>query len=277
MFIRETMKSDDHASLLPLIKWAGGKRRLLPDIAELAPSTFSRYYEPFLGGGAVFFSLLPAAATLSDTNGELIQMYVHVRDQPDEVHRCLRRMTNSKDDYYRIRSMNARSDASKAARLIYLCTLSFNGIYRQNLKGEFNVPYGYKTHINPCDTATLERISESLQGKKLIEADFEIATSNAKRGDFVYFDPPYTVAHGNNGFIKYNARIFSWADQKRLASTALRLKNIGCHVIVSNADHPSIRKLYSDFEMRVVERQSVMAASSRFRRTVRECLFYSRS
>jgi DNA adenine methylase len=268
------MKIHDHASLPPLIKWAGGKRRLLPDIAELAPSKFSRYYEPFLGGGAVFFSLLPAAATLSDTNGELIQMYAQVRDQPDKVLKCLRRMPNSGEDYYRIRSMKARSDASEAARLIYLCTLSFNGIYRQNLKGEFNVPYGYKTHINPCDTATLEGISESLQGRTLVEADFEKATSTAQGGDFVYFDPPYTVAHGNNGFIKYNARIFSWADQKRLASVALRLRKAGCYVIVSNADHPSIRELYSDFEIRVIERQSVMAASSEFRRTVRECLFY---
>jgi DNA adenine methylase len=268
------MKSSDHASSPPLIKWAGGKRCLVPDIAELAPSRFSRYYEPFLGGGALFFSILPAAATLSDTNGELIQMYVAVRDHPNKVLRCLSRMPNSVDDYYRIRSMKARSDASKAARLIYLCTLSFNGIYRQNLKGEFNVPYGYKTHVNPCDRTTLERISKSLQGKTLIEADFEKATSTAQKGDFVYFDPPYTVAHDNNGFIKYNAKIFSWADQKRLASTALRLKRAGCHVIVSNADHPSIRELYSDFEVHVVKRQSVMAASSQFRRTVRECLFY---
>jgi DNA adenine methylase len=274
MFIRETMKSNNHSSLPPLIKWAGGKRRLLPDIAELAPPKFSRYYEPFLGGGAVFFSLLPAAATLSDANDELIQMYAQVRDQPDKVLECLARMRNSEEDYYRIRSMKARTESGRAARLIYLCTLSFNGIYRQNLRGEFNVPYGYKTHVNPRDIAVLERISESLQGKTLIKADFETATSTAQRGDFVYFDPPYTVAHANNGFIKYNARIFSWEDQRRLASIASELKKAGCYVIVSNADHPSIRELYSGFEVRVIERQSVMAASSKFRRTVRECLFY---
>jgi DNA adenine methylase len=274
VFIRETMKSNNHSPLPPLIKWAGGKRRLLPDIAELAPPKFSRYYEPFLGGGAVFFSLLPTAATLSDANDELIQMYAQVRDQPDKVLECLARMRNSEEDYYRIRSMKARTESSKAARLIYLCTLSFNGIYRQNLKGEFNVPYGYKTHIIPGDMALLKRISESLQGKILIKADFEMATSTAQKGDFVYFDPPYTVAHANNGFIKYNARIFSWEDQRRLASVASELKKAGCCVIVSNADHPSIRELYSGFEVRVIERQSVMAASSEFRRTVRECLFY---
>jgi DNA adenine methylase len=183
-------------------------------------------------------------------------------------------MPNSEEDYYRIRSMKPRAEAGKAARFIYLCTLSFNGIYRQNLQGKFNVPYGYKTHINPCDAAMLERISESLQGKTLLEGDFEKATSTAGKGDLVYFDPPYTVAHGNNGFIKYNAKIFSWADQKRLASVALRLKKAGCKVIVSNADHASIRELYSEFKIRVIERHSVMAASREFRRPVRECLFY---
>lgn len=268
------MKNNDHASLLPLIKWAGGKRRLLSDIAELAPPIFSRYYEPFFGGGAVFFSLLPDLATLSDSNGELIQMYAQVRDQPDKVLKCLGNLPNSEEDYYRIRAAKMRTDASKAARLIYLCNLSFNGIYRQNLKGKFNVPYGYKTHAIPCDAVTLESVSESLQGKTLIESDFEGVTATAQKGDFIYLDPPYTVAHGNNGFIKYNARIFSWADQKRLAKEALRLKKAGCHVIVSNADHPSIRELYPDFEVRVIKRQSVMAASSEFRRTVRECLFH---
>ena len=268
------MKSDDPDLLPPLIKWAGGKRRLLPDIAEIVPPQFGRYYEPFLGGGAVFFSLLPTAATLGDTNGELIQMYVQVRDHPDSVLSRLRRMSNSEEEYYRIRSMKPRTEAGKAARFIYLCTLSFNGIYRQNLKGEFNVPYGYKTHIHPCDAAMLERISESLQGKTLLEGDFEKTTSTAGKGDLVYFDPPYTVAHGNNGFIKYNAMIFSWADQKRLASVALRLKKAGCKVIVSNADHDSIRELYPDFKIRMIERYSVMAASSEFRRPVRECLFY---
>jgi DNA adenine methylase len=268
------MKSDDFAPLPPLIKWAGGKRRLLHDIAEMVPARFSRYYEPFLGGGAVFFSLLPPAATLSDTNGELIEMYTQVRDCPEEVLSRLRRMPNSGQDYYRIRSMKPRTSAGKAARFIYLCTLSFNGIYRQNLKGEFNVPYGYKTHLNPCDALVLEKISGSLQGKTLLEGDFEEATSTAQEGDFVYFDPPYTVAHGNNGFIKYNAKIFSWADQKRLASVASRLKKAGCSVLVSNADHSSIRELYSDFQTHVIERHSVMAASSEFRRPVRECLFY---
>lgn len=268
------MKNSEPGTSLQIIKWAGGKRKLMPAILEVAPAKFSSYFEPFLGGGAVFFSLLPKSAILSDTNAELVQMYIQIRDSPEKVLHHLRRMPNSEYDYYRIRATRPRSASGKAARLIYLCTLAFNGIYRQNLKGEFNVPYGYKTHVNPCNKAMLERMSNSLRGKTLLDADFEEAVRTAQKNDFVYFDPPYTVAHGNNGFIKYNAQIFSWADQKRLAGVALRLKRAGCRVLVSNADHASIRELYSDFQVRVIERHSVMAASSDFRRPVRECLFY---
>jgi len=261
-------------SAQPLLKWAGGKRRLLAQILELAPPHFSAYFEPFFGGGAMFFSLLPAKAILGDANPELIEMYIQVRDNLESVLKCLRRLQNSEPDYYRIRGAKPRSAAAKAARMIYLCSLSFNGIYRQNLRGEFNVPYGYKAHVVPCDEAKIRQISQSLKGRQIIEGDFERVVSPARRGDFVYFDPPYTTAHGNNGFVKYNAKIFSWADQKRLSSVALALKTAGCSVIVSNADHSSIRELYSDFQVKIIERHSVMAASSKFRRTVRECLFY---
>jgi DNA adenine methylase len=268
------MSTKNPPVLQPLIKWAGGKRRLLREIMELVPDKYSRYYEPFLGSAALFFSLDPVAATLSDTNDDLIQMYAQVRDHPGSVISLLRRMQNSEDEYYRIRTMRPRSDAGRAARFIYLCTLSFNGLYRLNLNGEFNVPYGYKTHIEPCDSIALEQVSERLKGKKLLAADFEKATRTATKGDLVYFDPPYTVAHGNNGFIKYNAKIFSWADQKRLAKLAARLKKDGCRVLVSNADHSSIRELYPNFNVKQIERNSVIAASSSFRGLVQECLFY---
>jgi DNA adenine methylase len=260
--------------MAPLIKWAGGKRRLLTEIRQIAPSNFSRYYEPFLGSGALFFSLLPKKAVLSDANSELIQMYLEVRDNVEGVIDALGSLHNSQEDYYRIRSSSPKTPSACAARLIYLCTLSFNGIYRQNLKGEFNVPYGYKSHVKPYDVDRLLKISAALCGAKLLHGDFETAVKRAKAGDFIYFDPPYTVAHGNNGFVKYNAKIFSWDDQKRLAALALQLKQGGCHVMVSNADHESIRRLYSDFDVHVIERFSIMAASKEFRRPVRECLFY---
>jgi DNA adenine methylase len=258
----------------PLIKWAGGKRRLLPHILDVVPNKFGRYFEPFFGGGALFFSMQPPRASLSDSNSELVQMYLQVRDDLDAVIKCLRRMVNSEEEYYRIRASVPRSPAAQAARLIYLCTLSFNGIHRQNLSGQFNVPYGYKDHLDPCDEERLREISMALQGKRIFEEDFESAVSTAKPNDFVYFDPPYTVAHGNNGFVKYNAKIFSWDDQKRLAGLATRLKKAGTHVLISNADHASIRELYTNFEVLTIERHSIMAASNKFRRVVRECLFF---
>lgn len=258
----------------PLLKWAGGKRRLLPQILPYLPKTEGRYYEPFFGGGALFFSLQPTSALLSDSNSELINAYLQVRDNLGAVVRNLRRLQNTKADYYRIRASSPRTPAGQAARLIYLCTLSFNGIYRQNLNGEFNVPYGKKRHISPCDLPKLSATSEALKGRDIQPLDFEEAVCTAKRGDVAFFDPPYTVAHGDNGFIKYNAKIFSWADQVRLAKIASRLKRVGVIVVVSNADHPSIRQLYPSFDCRIINRHSVMAATSRFRRPVRECLFY---
>jgi DNA adenine methylase len=148
--------------IAPLIKWAGGKRRLLTDIRQVTPDTFGRYFEPFFGSGALFFSILPEDAQLSDANSELIEMYTEVRDNVDGVIEALRRLHNSEEDYYKVRSSSPRTPATKAARFIYLCTLSFNGIYRQNLKGEFNVPYGYKTHLKHYDTEHLRKISGHL-------------------------------------------------------------------------------------------------------------------
>jgi len=264
----------ENAEFAPLIKWAGGKRRLLTDIRQVSPREFGRYFEPFLGSGALFFSIRPRKARLSDANGELVQMYTEVRDNVEGVINALRRLHNSEEHYYQVRSTSPKTPATKAARFIYLCALSFNGIYRQNLRGEFNVPYGYKTHVKPCDAQHLRRVSGSLRKRMIVQEDFEEAVRTAQRGDFIYFDPPYTVAHGNNGFVKYNAKIFSWDDQKRLAKTALKLKKLGCHVVVSNADHLSTRELYPDFAVHEIERFSVMSASSEFRRPVRECLFY---
>jgi DNA adenine methylase len=259
----------------PLLKWAGGKRNLLHRILPLVPSSFNRYYEPFLGGGALFFALEPPNALLSDKNAELIHAYTQVRERPDLVIRALRRLKNSKRDYYTIRSSTPHSGATRAARFIYLVTLAFNGIYRVNLDGEFNVPYGYKKHLDPCDAKRIRRASDLLAKAVICDQDFEEALAEAKKGDLVYLDPPYTVAHGNNGFVKYNAKIFSWDDQLRLARVANDLATKGCTVIVSNADHNSIRKLYKDFATATLERNSVIAASSEFRSCVTERLFYA--
>ncbi|SRR6266478_4072524 len=259
----------------PLLKWAGGKRNLVDLILPLVPSRFNRYFEPFFGGGALFFALQSNKAHLSDKNTELMHAYTQVRDQPDAVIRELRKLRNSKKDYYKIRSSIPKGDAARAARLIYLVTLAFNGIYRVNLNGDFNVPYGYKTHVEPCDEERIRNASKLLKGAAIRDEDFEKAVSQAGEGDLVYLDPPYTVAHGNNGFIKYNAKIFSWEDQIRLSLVAKELVGKGCIVIVSNADHPSIRSLYDGFMATTLERNSIIAASSDFRSRITECVFHA--
>ncbi len=261
----------------PLIKWAGGKRRLSKQICTELNVSNCRYFEPFFGGGAIFFRLQPASARLSDINPELIECYQQLRDNPRSLALRIASMHNSEGEYYRVRASTPRSPLGRAARFIYLTSLSFNGIYRQNLKGEFNVPYGQKTAKVLPSLAQIERISLTLQDAELVCCDFESATADAEKGDTVYFDPPYTVAHNNNGFVKYNASMFSWDDQKRLASQAKMLSRRGCKVVISNADHDSLRQLYPTFDVKVIRRLSVIAAASQYRIPVTECLFISKS
>ena len=263
------------SEFIALLKWPGGKRALLKQFLTFVPSSFNRYFEPFVGGGALFFALQPKQAVIADNNTELINCYRQVRDCPDAVIAFLSKLRNTKEDYYAIRESIPTEDASRAARFIYLMTLSFNGIHRVNLQGNFNVPYGNKKHIDPCDASKILAVSRRLSSVDFRHGDFELTAMDAKVGDFIYFDPPYTVAHGNNGFIKYNAHIFSWRDQIRLATFAQDLAKRGCKVLVSNADHPSIRELYSSFKMQTISRNSAIAASEEYRHKVTECIFYN--
>jgi len=263
-------------AVAPLLKWPGGKRAIVKHILPLIPSEFGRYFEPFLGGGALFFALLPTHAVLADKNAELINCYRWVQKAPEELISLLSKMQNSAEAYYQIRNTEPHNEIERAARLIYLTTLSFNGIHRVNLDGRFNVPYGYKTHLSPCDPLRIRSASASLQGKTLQCGDFAESVQEAKSGDVVYLDPPYTVAHGSNGFLKYNAKIFSWEDQERLANLALELDKRGCSVLVSNADHVTLRTLYSRFFTLTIERPSRIAAQGIYRKAITECLFHNR-
>lgn len=260
----------------PLLKWPGGKRGLLKHLLPLIPTKFGKYFEPFVGGGALFFAIQPKNGTIADNNLDLINCYLQIRDHADELIERLARLKNTKEDYYSTRRNNPKDAIDRATRLIYLSTLSFNGIHRVNLKGEFNVPYGYKTYLRPCDPERIRNISKALSSVNILCSDFEFTVQNAERGDLIYFDPPYTVSHNNNGFIKYNSKIFSWDDQIRLAGVAKNLSNRGCQVIVSNANHSSIVDLYSNFQMQKVERPSVIAASSKYRGYVTECIFFNK-
>lgn len=260
--------------LTPLLKWPGGKRDLVKSLAPFLPHRFRQYFEPFLGGGALYFALRPQSAVLADNNHELINCYEQVRDNPDAVIRHLHSMSTSKEDYYSVRASEPTDPVERAARLNYLTTPSFNGIFRVNLNGEFNVPYGYKMHVQVYEEAKIRTISEALKGAVLLCGDFESSVDTAGPGDLVYLDPPYTVAHGQNGFVKYNAAIFSWADQKHLAQTARQLTVRGCHVVVSNADHPSVRDLYPEFQCATIHRASRMSGLAKYRRRVTESVLY---
>lgn len=224
----------------------------------------------------MFFALAPQAATLADTNADVINLYRQVKDRPQELMNVLTSMHNSESDYYLIRSQHPEDPVTQAARILYLSNLSFNGIHRVNLRGEFNVPYGHKYHHRVFDAEHLLRASSLLNGKELLSMDFERAVSSATRGDVVYFDPPYTILHGSNGFVKYNERIFSWKDQERLARSAHQLAGDGVTVIVSNADHCSVRSLYDGFDSVEIRRASQIAADGTFRRPVTERLFVAR-
>jgi DNA adenine methylase len=205
---------------MPLLKWPGGKRRLLSSILPVVPFKFGTYYEPFLGGGALFFALQPGRAILADQNPDLICTYLQIKYHPEAVLGSLKKLKNSEREYYLIRQWTPEKACDKAARLIYLSALSFNGIHRVNLRGVFNVPYGKKLHLNPCDPDKIRAANRALRNAIVRCEDFEVTLQSAKKGDFVYLDPPYTTAHSNNGFVKYNARIFTWEDQKRLSAIA---------------------------------------------------------
>ncbi|MBI2472261.1 MAG: Dam family site-specific DNA-(adenine-N6)-methyltransferase [Planctomycetes bacterium] len=258
----------------PFLKWPGGKRWLVQRHSGLFPSTFRRYIEPFLGGGAVFFHLAPSRAILSDANSELINAYKCLQAHPEIIDRKLRRLHAHHGPrlYYRMRAMKPTSAMGKAIRFIYLNRTCFNGIYRVNHKGEFNVPMGSKDLVEYPDGLLLA-VAERLRAASLKVADFEETIDCASKGDFVFVDPPYTVMHNNNNFIKYNASLFSWTDQVRLSSALRRAASRGALIMLSNADHDSVRTLYCKFGYHHrIDRSSVLAAESAHRCKTSELL-----
>jgi len=260
--------------LSPILKWAGGKRWLVGQEGNLFPSEYTRLVEPFAGGAAVFFNLAPQLAWLNDLNSNLIDTYAAIADdwrgvlEELEVHQ----RKHCAQYYYEVRSSSPRLEKNKAAKFIYLNRTCFNGLYRVNLKGEFNVPIGTKSQVLlPGDN--FEAASALLKKTKLTNSDFERVIDETVTSDFLFVDPPYTVRHNFNGFIKYNEKLFSWADQVRLRDSLFRASARGVTVVVSNADHQSIRELYSESTvMKVATRKSVMAASASYRKTTTELL-----
>lgn len=265
----------------PFLRWVGGKTWFLKHLSGFLPPIFGDYYEPFLGSGAVYFrlrklGLLRGRAILSDANKELIDCFVQVRDNVEEVIQLLSEYPNERSFYYDMRSIAPSPGAGQAARFIYLNRTSFNGVFRVNLAGVYNVPFGNKKYRVLFDYQNLRNASILLQGTEIVNGDFAMSTQGARDTDLVFLDPPYTVSHGGNGFVKYNQKIFAWEDQRRLADTALLLNERGAYFILTNAAHPSIHTLFGDRGFcRELTRFSVVGGKRARRGCVSEYVFFN--
>ena len=262
--------------LKPFLRWAGGKSWLVQRLRSLLPPSIGTYYEPFLGGGSLFFNLLPENAVLSDLNERLVETYEVLRGQPSELTSILRNWSNSETTFYFIRNRDFPNKVFRAAQFIYLNKTCWNGLYRVSRAGKFNVPFGYHGR-QVFYPGHLHEISRALQTSRLVTGDFASSVSEAREGDFIYFDPPYTTRHSKNGFLQYNKRLFSWEDQERLGRVAVALAERGCHVAVTNASYEPILRLYPGFRHEVVPRSSVLAANPEYRQRINEFLIYSPS
>lgn len=261
----------------PFLKWAGGKRWIVRIDALPIPESYNTYIEPFLGAGAVFLQLRPNRAIISDLNSELIEAYRVIRDKPCELIAALEvhQRLHNKRHYYATRSNVPDSKLGRAARFLYLNRTCWNGLYRVNKKGEFNVPIGTKTAV-VLDSDEFVDLSKVLKRVSIKSCDFQSTISLAGSGDFLFVDPPYTANHNENGFLKYNEKIFSWADQIRLRDALLEAKERGARIVVCNADHESIRDEFVEVGKYIqVARHSVLSGAASGRKPTTEALFVS--
>ena len=247
----------------PFLKWPGGKQWLTNRYIDLFPSNYDKYYEPFLGGASVFFALSPKQSVISDINEELINLYKVMRDNPSELALALSKhnINHSKDYYYSIRAQICLDPIDKAARTLYLNRTCFNGIYRVNKKGNFNVPIGTKTNC-VYDIGLFNEYSDALNKCEIIQCDFVSSIQSTKKNDLLFADPPYTASTDDGCFIKYNDNLFSWNDQLRLHKELLLAKNRGTYVVSTNKDNHEIEQLYlnSGFYVRRLHRSSCIKA-----------------
>lgn len=230
----------------PFLKWVGSKRQLVDELLARRPETFERYFEPFVGGGALFFALRPKIAFLSDTNERLVRTYRTVRDDVESVIGLLSTYPYEKAFYERMRELevDALCDVEVAAWFIYVNRAGFNGLYRVNAEGRFNVSFGRYTNPTICDADNLRACSEALEGVSIWHVDFESVCALPTAGDFVYLDPPYAPIAETSSFTAYSADRFGRIDQVRVRDAAARMLARGAHVLVSNSSSYVVRDLY---------------------------------
>lgn len=258
----------------PFLKWAGGKRALVPTLTALMPPSYGAYYEPFVGGGAVFFALGPARAFLNDANEELITCYAAVRDRVDDVLAALAGHVNTPEHFDRVRAQRPADldDVARAARLIFLNRTCFNGLYRVNRRGEFNTPYGRYRNPTLVPERSLRAASAALQGVTLTAGGYRDACATASSGDLVYLDPPYVPAGGHADFRRYHRDQFREDDHEDLARLFKELDARGCHVRLSNAHTPFVLDLYADWTIHEIESRRAINSNGSRRGPVREVL-----
>ena len=267
----------------PFVKWAGGKRSIIDKLKQLAPEEYKTYYEPFVGGGAMLFELQPKKAVINDYNSELMNVYECIKDENKFESMCnelnKHEKNHSEEYYYKIRDLdkdkkkfNKLADYKRAARTIYLNKACFNGLYRVNSKNEFNVPSGKKTKVNTYDGPNLGIIHCLLNffNIELLSTDFEESVKNAKKGDFIYFDPPYDS--DTTTFNSYTENGFGKEEQKRLSEVFKDLDKRGCYVMLSNYNTTIIKELYKDYNFNYVNAQRNIGAKAKNRGVVEEVI-----
>lgn len=246
---------DDPEKPKPFVKWVGGKRQLIHQFKLrnlYPPDAFNpktgRYFEPFVGGGAVFFDLLPKKAMLSDMNHELVTTYNVIRDDVEALIKSLQKHKYEKEYFLKIRAQKIEklSPVEIASRFIFLNRTGFNGMYRVNSKGEFNVPFGKYNNPLICDAQNLRKVSKALQGVEVLHQDYKAVLRSAKKGDFIYFDPPYFPVSKTASFTSYTKDAFLEKEQIELRDIFAALSQKGCFVMLSNSDTPFINKIYSE-------------------------------
>ncbi len=235
----------------PLLKWPGSKVPFVAHLASLAPARFERYHEPFVGGGALFFSLRPECPFLGDRNAELVNLYQVVRDEPDTLIKAMAAHENTREHYQRVRGLHpdALPPVERAARTLFLNRTCYNGLYRVNRHGLFNVPYGNQAHTSFFQPTIVRAAHRALQGAEIFCEDFAACAGRVRPGDFVYLDPPYAAGLSDGKAFKYQADGFGEAEQRRVAELFRLLDRRGSLVMASNADCQLTRQLYAGFEI----------------------------
>ncbi len=262
----------------PFVKWAGGKRQLIAELKKRLPKEYNRYYEPFLGGGALFFALTPHHAYLADSNVELLNAYRVVRDKVEALISDLSRHENTQSYYIKLRDVDRSADYTfwndvrKASRFIYLNKTCYNGLYRVNKKGHFNVPYGNNKSAVICDKENLRACSRALQQIELVCAEFTIAGAVAKAGDFIYFDPPYLPVSKTAKFTSYTKDGFSMKEQLVLRDMCNELHKKGVKFMLSSPASPTIYEIYKGYTIEEVSATRVINAKKESRGKVQEVI-----